>query len=174
MSTRSISAVGGLALAGALAACGSTADATAASESAQLPAPETLARRWFEDMWNRFDASVADAIAAEDLTAHVGPSTLHGRHVLHARMAQVRRMYSRSVFTIDEIVAAGDRVVVRWTQHATHTGADLGASVAGREVTVTGVHVFRVASGKIAELWVHSDDLGELAQIGLVRVPEGW
>lgn len=135
---------------------------------------ERLARRYFDDMWNRFDGSVADAIVAEDVVGHVGAVTVRGRQALHARIGQVREMYSASRFTIDEVLSSGDRVAVRWTQRATHTGARLGASVAGREVQVTGSHFFRVSDGRIAEIWVNSDDLGELHQIGLVTPPAGW
>lgn len=135
---------------------------------------ERLARRYFDELWNRFDSSVADAIVAEDVVGHVGANTVRGRAALHTRIAQVREMYSASRFTIDDLLATGDRVAVRWTQTATHTGARLGAGVAGREVRVSGSHFFRVAGGRIAEIWVSSDDLGELQQLGLVTPPAGW
>jgi hypothetical protein len=38
----------------------------------------------------------------------------------------------------------------------------------GKEIVASGINIFRIADGKIAELWVESDDLGELRQLGVL------
>jgi predicted ester cyclase len=76
-------------------------------------------------------------------------------------------------FTVEDVVGDGDRVVVRWTQEGKHSGL-LGPATAGKAFKVGGMNLFRMAGGHIAELWVVSDDLGELEQIGALQRPRGW
>ncbi|MBL8132876.1 MAG: ester cyclase [Anaerolineae bacterium] len=59
-------------------------------------------------------------------------------------------------------------MLVRWTFSGTHTGSYMGYAGTGRSVSVTGMNVFRIADGKIIELWTNGDDLGELQQLGII------
>ena len=54
-------------------------------------------------------------------------------------------------FFVDDVIAEGDKVVVRWTLRGVHTGAMLGTPPSGREVNERVIAIFRVAGGKIAE-----------------------
>ena len=53
-----------------------------------------------------------------------------------------------------------------WTQNNLAVINEIVAAV------TTGMNLFRLAGGKIAELWVESDDLGELQQLGVVTLPK--
>lgn len=56
--------------------------------------------------------------------------------------------------TMEDIVAEGDKVVVRWTFRGTNTGESItGASPTGQPVTVLGIGIYRIANGKIEEDW---------------------
>ena len=68
--------------------------------------------------------------------------------------------------TLDDIVAAGDKVVSRMTWTGSHRGAFLGIPACGRRVTWIAISIVRISGGKIAEAWVTEDDLGLLKQIG--------
>jgi predicted ester cyclase len=48
-----------------------------------------------------------------------------------------------------------------------HTGEFMGAAPTGRQVIVTGMNLFRIAGGKIVEIWLNADDLSELQQLGV-------
>jgi predicted ester cyclase len=74
--------------------------------------------------------------------------------------------------TIDELVAEGDRVVVRWTGTGTHRGEWAGVAATGREVRTTGTDVERFADGLIVEEHSNVDMLGFLQQIGAVTLNE--
>jgi len=70
---------------------------------------------------------------------------------------------------VDEIMAEGDRVAARWTFRGTHDrGAFLGAPPSGKEVAYTGITIFRVARGKLAEGWALLDRLWLFQQLGVV------
>lgn len=132
------------------------------------------ARRYFEEMWNRLDPGVANQIVAPDVVGHIGGTTVRGRPALDQRIAFIGKLYSKMRFTVDDVIAEGDRVVVRWTQHGTHSGAVLGPATAGKSFTVSGMNAFRFKDGRIAEIWIVSDDLGELEQVGALTRPAGW
>ena len=72
---------------------------------------------------------------------------------------------------IHDIVAEGDRVVVRWTMTGTHTGGGLGIPATGRAVRITGITMSRVVDGRITEHWIYRDDIAMLRQLGLMPSP---
>jgi predicted ester cyclase len=71
-------------------------------------------------------------------------------------------------FIIQDMVAEGSRVVVRWTSQGTHRGMFAGTAPTGRQVSNEGIGIYRVEDGKIVESWSQVDRLGVLQQIGAV------
>jgi predicted ester cyclase len=59
--------------------------------------------------------------------------------------------------TIEEMIAEGEKVMVRWTQSATHQSEFMGIAPTGGRVTFSGINIFRVRGGKIAEDTPHWD-----------------
>jgi steroid delta-isomerase-like uncharacterized protein len=132
-------------------------------------ANETLARRYLADFWNLGDATAIAEIVAADAVGHVaGKRITVGPQPLLARRAALLSIYTDPTFTLEDEIAAGDQVVIRWTFHGQHTGAGAGVPPTGKQVIATGINIFRIADGKIVELWVESDDLGELRQLGVL------
>lgn len=129
-----------------------------------------LARSYLEDVWNRGDLTAVDAIVAEEIEGHVNGSTFHGRETLKDRVSALRRSYTDPRFSVEDILVDtnGDRVCARWTFRGVQTGRFMGRPPTGKTVEVTGMNVFRIADGRIRELWVNADDLGELTQLGIV------
>lgn len=75
--------------------------------------------------------------------------------------------------TIEDLVAEGDRVAVKVMQKGTQKAEYDGVAATGKEVTVPGAYMFRVANGKIQELWVIEDNLGLYRQLGLELKAKG-
>ena len=75
-------------------------------------------------------------------------------------------------FTVEEMIAEGDRVVVRWTGSGTHVGAFMGIPPTGRSFTISGIDIYRMADGKMAEHWHVVDQLALLGQLGLLPEQE--
>ena len=69
-------------------------------------------------------------------------------------------------YTVEEQIAEGDKVVVRWTLRATQTIEYQGHPPNGETMTVTGIRIFRLADGKVQEIWVSMDRLGQTEQLG--------
>ena len=71
-------------------------------------------------------------------------------------------------FSIEDIVAEGDRVAIRAIGHATHTGPYRGMPPTGKKIEVGMLGISRFTNGKFAELWRISDRLGLMQQLGLM------
>jgi steroid delta-isomerase-like uncharacterized protein len=70
--------------------------------------------------------------------------------------------------TIEDLIAEGDKVTLRATVRGTHRGQFMGIAPTGKHVTMTGITIFRVAGGKIAEAWQNLDTLGLMQQLGAI------
>ena len=71
-------------------------------------------------------------------------------------------------FTIEDVIAEGDRVVVRWTNSGTHVGDFMGIPATGKSFTISGIDIYRAEDGKLAEHWHVIDQLSMLGQLGLL------
>ncbi len=74
-------------------------------------------------------------------------------------------------FTVEDVVAEGDKVVVRWTNAGTHVAEFAGVPATGRSFTIAGIDIYRVANGRICEHWHVIDQLSMLGQLGLLPAP---
>ena len=133
---------------------------------------KAVTRRYFEELWTQNNLAVIDEIIAPDVVGHVAGQTFRNADMLRKRAGNLRAIYSDVRISVEDQIAEGDKVLVRWTFRGRHTGKYLGAEPTGREVASTGMNLFRLAGSRIAGLWVESDDLGELQQLGVVTLPK--
>jgi steroid delta-isomerase-like uncharacterized protein len=127
---------------------------------------KTLARRWFEDLFSRGNLDVANEILSAEFVDHLTHEDERGLEELKAYVTIYRAAFPDIQDTLEQIVAEGDKVVVRWTSRGTHQGEFMGAAPTGRHVTFTGMRLFRIAENKIAESWVNIDERGLQEQLG--------
>ena len=119
---------------------------------------KALVRREQEELWNH----TGDLDAAGDLFAP------ERAEAARQEAADFRRGFPDVISTIEDIVAEGDRVVARWRARATHLGEYVGVPPTGKEVEFTGISMYRIEGGRIAESWTVEDELGLMRQIGAV------
>ena len=74
-------------------------------------------------------------------------------------------------FTIEDLFAEGEKVLLRYTFHGTHQGQWRGIPPTGKPVTFTGMLIYRFDDGKIVEGWENADISGLLQQLGVVPAP---
>jgi predicted ester cyclase len=82
--------------------------------------------------------------------------------------AIVRRGFPDLESTIEDLIAERDKVVAHWRAQATHRGEYMGIPPTGKRVNFTGISIYRMEGGKIAESWGVSDLLGMMQQLGAV------
>jgi predicted ester cyclase len=80
--------------------------------------------------------------------------------------------FSERKLTIDDTVAEGDRVAVRFTMTGKHTGAMMGIAPTGKMIHISGCGIFKVVDGKATDNWVNFDAFGLLQQVGAVPMPQ--
>jgi predicted ester cyclase len=127
---------------------------------------EALVRRLYDAVWSSDDFDVADELIADAEVHHDHGATGTGGPEAQKQGARAfRAAFPDARFALEVVVSAGDLVAARWRCAATH--ARTGAKV----VDYVGVNFFRIADGKVVEIWDTRDDLGLFAQLGLVPPP---
>jgi len=74
-------------------------------------------------------------------------------------------------FTIDDMVAEGDKIALRVTATGTNKGAFRGIPPTNKKVTVEMIQIDRIVGGKFVEGWSRYDTLGLMQQLGLIPTP---
>ena len=134
---------------------------------------KALVRRLLVDDISAGDAAVAAEIIHPDFVDHTNPPGMqHGLGGHNAIVALFKASFPDMEWQITEMIAEGDRVVARTTMVATHTGDFFGIPPTGKRVSVDGIHILRIADGRIAEHWGNNDDLGLMRQLGVIPSPE--
>lgn len=130
---------------------------------------QNVVRRLIE-AWNDRNADLFDQFVTSDVRSH-DPNTPNMGDGPDG-YKQVFRLYTNafpdSRLSIDELIEAGDKVIHRWTATGTHKGSLSGIAPTNKAIHVTGVTIYRLVGGKIAEQWVHWNALGLMQQIGVV------
>jgi len=126
----------------------------------------------YREIHNSNDLAGLDQIVDANIVSHSGvpgmPPGLEGGKMVHNMFLSA---FPDSQVTTDDLIADGDEVVERFTFRGTNKGSFMGAPPTGKQVTATGMSVFRIANGKIVEHWGENDALGVMQQLGLVPVP---
>jgi steroid delta-isomerase-like uncharacterized protein len=127
-----------------------------------------LVRRWSEELWNEGNLAVADEIVAPDYVRHDpgDPFPACGPADVKHLVSGLRAMLPDLVITVEDVIAAGDRVVTRYTASGTDSNGFMGHPATGRTIRAAAIQIFRIVDGKIAESWAVRDDLGVLRQLG--------
>jgi steroid delta-isomerase-like uncharacterized protein len=127
---------------------------------------KSLVRRYYEELWNRWDLSLADELLGEGLTfrGSLGVA-VRGRDGFRDYVRAVRRAFPDFHNRIEELVAEGDKVVARLTYTGTHHGELFGIGPTGKRVTYAGVALLRIEADRIAEGWVLGDIHGLIRQL---------
>jgi len=134
---------------------------------------KAIIRRYKVDILNSRDLAALDAIVREDYLDHAAfPGQSPGRAGLKQRVSHLFAAFDPQ-WTIHEIVAERDIVVVRWSHSAVHRGEFLGLQPTGRTFTMRGIDIYRVTAGKMTEHWNVVDMLGMYQQLGLSRIKTG-
>jgi len=139
---------------------------------------KAIVRRFIEELWNQRKLTLADDLFAEDCVTHqlrVGTDPAgvpRGPEVMKHHVAEWLAAFPDIRFTIEQMLAEGDRVMTQCVARGTHLGSWLGIPATGKFISIQMFVVHRFADGVIAEDWVLVDSLGVFQQLGLVPPSE--
>jgi steroid delta-isomerase-like uncharacterized protein len=152
-----------VAVAAIAAAC--AADQPPPASPRTMPtANEQLVRRLYADVINPGRMDALRDFVADDF---VGPAGT-GPASFAASIETLRAGFPDLSYTLEDIVAADDRVAVRWTVRGTHTGQFRSFAPTGKTFANAGFAIFRIADGKIVHAWVQTDRLAFLQALGAI------
>jgi len=129
---------------------------------------KALVRRLVEAL-NTQNWAVLDEVMAPDYVDHYAlPGQKPGREGYKEAFINTPNAFPDFQFTIEDMIAEGDKVVVRMTFSGTQRGEFAGIPATNKRVTYTHIRILRIVRGKFVEDWGFSDRLGALQQIGFV------
>jgi predicted ester cyclase len=135
-----------------------------------LDAQKAALQRLYDEVWNAGRLAVADELFTADYVAP-GAAAPTGPAGEQRHVAMLRAAFPDLRMTVEELVAADDRVAVRWTMTATDRGGFMGRAPTGQHISLWGVHFFRFVDARIAAAWTGVDMLGLMIQLGIVPSP---
>jgi steroid delta-isomerase-like uncharacterized protein len=139
---------------------------TAIQAPIALEQNKQLVRRFIDEIFLRGDFSAVDELLAEDFTPHTWGPTPPGRDGLKQAIQRVSAGISDPKMTVEDMIAEGDRVAVRLTSSATHTGEFMGMPPTGKRYEIGEIHIFRIRDGRVCEHWHQADFTGMMQQLG--------
>ena len=124
-------------------------------------------RRFVDEVWNARNYEAAADLYGEEYVNPfgLGPS---------ARVEPIRRYHQAFpdlVLDVEEVIVAGDSVVLRATFRGTDTGGYLGRAPTGRSVNEWVVTIMHFADDRVVTEWIGADKLGMFIQLGVVEDP---
>ncbi|MFL5561825.1 MAG: ester cyclase [Gemmatimonadaceae bacterium] len=135
-----------------------TADIAAANKK--------LVRRFYKEVYVDWKMALVDEVVSPRFISHDwpegGPTGPEGFRNFYSA---IRSALPDARYAVDDMIAEGDRVVVRWRLLGTHKGDFRGIAPTGRPIVLKGIAIYRVEGGKLMERWVVSDLHGVLEEI---------
>ena len=131
-----------------------------------------VVRRFLDEAISKGNMAALDEMCAPDLVWHGGSvGEFRSLEEFKQGVGPFFSAFPDLRVTADDVLREGDKVVCRYTWAGTHTGDFFGVAATGRQVTVGGISIYRVAGGKIVEEWWLEDLLGLMHQLGAIPTP---
>ena len=134
---------------------------------------KALCARPHEEIFNQGNLALADKIFSPEFTWHEAhlPPLPKGPESIKMFATMLRAAFPDLHLAVEDSIAEEDKVVNRWSFRGTHRGEFYGVPPTGREVTISGIDIWRIEDGKIVENQQVVDNLGLLQQLGAIPQP---
>jgi steroid delta-isomerase-like uncharacterized protein len=130
---------------------------------------KAVVRRWFEEVWNQGNDSVVDELMAPGAVLYgLGPE-MRGPAAFKPFHAAYRNAFPDVRIEVEDVIAEGDMVALRWTATATHRGDGLGIPATNQKVRFSGMGMARIQGGQLVEGFNLYDEMGLMKQLGVVK-----
>ena len=133
---------------------------------------KALVRRYVEEVLNEKNLALVDELFVPTFIDHDSSMPeAKGPAGIKRLAAMVHASFPDVHFTIEDMIAEADRVVYRYSVSGTHQKDFMGIAATGKQISFTGIHIYRVCDGKLQEEWENWDMLGLMRQLGVIPGP---
>jgi steroid delta-isomerase-like uncharacterized protein len=131
---------------------------------------KALVRQFIDEIFNRGNMSMVDELFAADFVEHeeLPPGIPRDREGVIQLTSMLRSAFPDFKATIDDMIAEGDKVVIRQTWSGTQKGEFMGIPPTGKSVSIGVIDIIRMADGKVMEHWGQMDSMGMMQQLGAI------
>src|SRR3954454_22001465 len=130
-----------------------------------LEANKELVRRLFDDILNGGNLELVDEVLAPNYLNHFGSMPPADRDTFKRLLPLYPASFPDVHMSIEDMLAEGDRVTVRFTMRGTHEAEFMGMPPTHKQISMSGMAFFRVADGRIVEEFINEDLLGMMQQL---------
>jgi predicted ester cyclase len=118
------------------------------------------------------DIDLFEKLATGDFVCH-GPGGTGDRDTFADWLRWYPTAFAEQRASLEDVIDGGDRVVVRYVVRSTYRGGYLDLPGRSQHVEETGIIIFRMRGGQVAETWFEGNDLEVAQQLGgRVHAPE--
>jgi steroid delta-isomerase-like uncharacterized protein len=131
---------------------------------------KALIVRLVEELFNRGNVGIVGEIFAPDFIENeqLPPGIPTGREGVKVLTTALRTAFPDFKATINDILADGDKVVIRMTWSGTQKGEFMGVPASGKHVSFGVIDIIRIANGKFVEHWGQMDSMSLMQQLGAI------
>ena len=137
---------------------------------------KAIVRRFYEEVFNQRNVDAIDELVGNEFLNHdPTPAAFRDRESMKQFIKTITNAFPDHHHAIEDLIAEGDKVVMRCTLTATHQGLFPGfleMPPTGKSICQRQIHILRVQDDKLVEHWVVRDDLTMMQQLGLIPQPE--
>jgi steroid delta-isomerase-like uncharacterized protein len=133
---------------------------------------KTLVRRFVDEVQSGSNIDAIDELCSPEFVNHSAPPRVpSNREGVKQVTAMFRQAFPDSYFTVEDMIAEGDKVATRKTFHGTHQGEFMGIPPTGQQVSIRLIDIVRIVDGRVVEHWAMGDNLGMMQQLGVIPQP---
>ena len=133
---------------------------------------KAIARRFIQ-VWAQGDMKLIDELASPTISVNypIVPQGTKGREAFKKGLERFRSAFPDGELRVEEEIAEGDKVVLRWSMAGTNQGQLLNIPPTGKKAKWTGITIYQIADGKVVEERGEEDAVGLLRQLGVIPPP---
>lgn len=132
-----------------------------------------LIQRFYDEVINGGNLAAIDDIFSEDVVDHAaGRKQNSGIGGIRESIQSLRNAFPDINANSEFMISEGDLIAERWVSAGTHRGRFTGVPPTGKQITVTGINIYRIQDGKIAERWQEWDHRGTMRQLSGEQAPD--
>jgi steroid delta-isomerase-like uncharacterized protein len=131
---------------------------------------KAIVRRLYEEVWNLRKLELINEIVSPSHALHA-PTLLGssvGPEAYKRQFLSMLEGYPDLQWTVEDLIAEGDKVVACWTMSGTHKGEYMGVPATNKKVSFDGITIHHFSGGKIMDSYSNWDALGMMQQLGVV------